>query len=599
MAATSLSKTDAHFGATSDRRTPAGRSKIRTLVVLLAVAFIAALAVPSWNRLVKWQYVSKASRALYPSDGGLARPEVALEALLYAQRLDPDDAEVQYLLAVSCRRLGRFDYQAQHISRAERLDWPQEDLDRQNMLGVVQAGDVDAVHSKLKDLLVDGVPDSAAEEIYEAMAKGYLTSYRMQEALGSLHHWIEWKKSVGLESVQARLWMGDMLERVDRMDEAVNEYKTILAFDPKCLEARVKLASVYLSQTQGQLAYDEFSRSLTELAEREAKAPSPPDWPDGDPETKEWKAGQMTLAPIRRSNLMLNLANALSMLSRTAESKEMYERVLTLELAKTERSRALVALAQIEAPSEETDEGGAVEEGAVEEGASEAPSGESAADPERLNRAITLLREAAELDPLSNTVHYTLSNLLKEVGQTEEARKELEKHKELTNFIRESKELTGEVFRDPGNPGPRTKLGQLMLSLQMHEEGVAWLETALESKPDYLPALEALVKHYAAMGNRNKASIYAAEVQRLKPAGNFPEPNKGGVPSEKGAGGKSPPNRVSPEESKSSSAPASSKENSSPANELVPAAENAGGDEPTETVDGVVPAEVDAAKAVP
>ena len=127
------------------------------------VVVIAACLWP-WSRVT--HHLNTAREALERGE-----PVAALVSLQAAEKIQPHRAEVQYLLAVAYRRAGQFDAFRRCLQRAADLNWPAEELERQNWQAVAQAGDVDAVRDRLMETIDHGPADQVAEEIYEAIAR--------------------------------------------------------------------------------------------------------------------------------------------------------------------------------------------------------------------------------------------------------------------------------------------------------------------------------------------------------------------------------------------------------------------------------------------
>jgi tetratricopeptide (TPR) repeat protein len=122
-----------------------------------------------------------------------ANPEDVLAGLLAAEQLRPDDAEVQYFLAVTKRRLGKVTDAEPHLRRASQLGWPGEQIKLQRALAAVQACDFATAEPYLRKVAASGPTNDVALQIYEALTRGYMSAYRLRDALLCLGHWIEWR----------------------------------------------------------------------------------------------------------------------------------------------------------------------------------------------------------------------------------------------------------------------------------------------------------------------------------------------------------------------------------------------------------------------
>jgi tetratricopeptide (TPR) repeat protein len=218
------------------RRKPSQRRRYAVLVFLLAA--LAASVAMAWKpSRIAW-HMRSARQAM-----SRAEVDTALATLLKAEKIDPNHAGVQYLLGAAYRRAGKIDKVNERLDRALQRGWPAEDVARQRQLIVVQSGDFAAARPFLNAMMSrDNASAEAQEEVFEAMAHGYLITYQLEEAKGCLFHWLQFQP----EAVQARLWLADLHERAYNPKAAINEYRTILASFPAHYEARRRLGHVLL-----------------------------------------------------------------------------------------------------------------------------------------------------------------------------------------------------------------------------------------------------------------------------------------------------------------------------------------------------------------
>ncbi len=203
--------------------------------VVLAVT--AVVCVWPWMRVN--QHLNAARRAL---DGG--DPDAAMTPLLAAEQVQPQRAEVQFLLAVAHRRAGRLDRFRAQLQRARELRWPAEDVQLQEWLAAAQVGEIEAVRSRLLAAVDRHAGDKMAEEICEALARGSLAAYRIQDAVKYLDMWLQWRP----EAPQARLLQAYVDERLDRIPAAIEDYRAVLVQLPRHREAHFRLAELLFQQ---------------------------------------------------------------------------------------------------------------------------------------------------------------------------------------------------------------------------------------------------------------------------------------------------------------------------------------------------------------
>ena len=237
--------------------TVAGKTRpVRRFLFLGAcLLLVVVVSVFLWPRLRSTRRMDAARRAL--SEGDAVR---ALKLLEDVGTTADDRAEAHYLWAVANRRAGRMAQFEWHLRRATELDWPKEDIQRQKWLAVAQTGNVQAVERQLMDSINRGASDEAAEEIYEAMAKGHLAAYRLRDAWKCLDYWLRWRP----DAPQARLLRAGIYERIDERTSAAEDYRVVLTRLPNNREAHVKLAQLLLLE-RGRVeeAREHFRKCLT------------------------------------------------------------------------------------------------------------------------------------------------------------------------------------------------------------------------------------------------------------------------------------------------------------------------------------------------
>jgi tetratricopeptide (TPR) repeat protein len=228
------------------------RRAIRWVLLGVVVAGLAAGAMPLWNKLgVEFRLVKV--RSLLRK----AQPRDAIPLLEWVAQRVPDRAEVHYLLAVANRRAGRLDRVMEPLEKASQLGWPPKDLHRQYLLLLFQGGNFADSEMQLRDMLLrQNLPNDVAEEIYEALVKGYLSEMRAEEAVVCLDHWIRWRPA----NIEARLLRAELLGMTQEYDQEFAEYRDVLAIDPNHVEARMRLARSLMRASQVREARDHFRR---------------------------------------------------------------------------------------------------------------------------------------------------------------------------------------------------------------------------------------------------------------------------------------------------------------------------------------------------
>lgn len=228
------------------RRHPRWVLAAAAILVLAAAAF----SLP-WIRVA--YYLHAARQSLDRSD-----PAVAVESLERAEQIQPNRADVQYLLAAANRRSGRLDQFEHHLRRARELGCSPEDVQRQEWLAVAQSGNVEKVGDRLQELIDRGVPDDVAEEIYEALVRGHLAAMRFREAWLGLDLWLQWRP----EAPQARLMRASLYEEMGEISSAAADYLASVERLPHNRSARIHLGQLMLAQNQIEEAQSQFDACL-------------------------------------------------------------------------------------------------------------------------------------------------------------------------------------------------------------------------------------------------------------------------------------------------------------------------------------------------
>ncbi len=205
------------------------------------------------ERIRSADHLGEAQRAL---DAG--NPTAALEPLEQALRRAPESARAEYLLAVACRRCNDLTGFASHCQRAAQRGWPEEELERQRDLATAQQGGVGEGVQRLLAAIEEGVSDARAEEIYEALSKGHLASYRLRDAWMSLDFWLQWKP----DAPQARFMRAELSRRMGEVASAIADYRAVLDQIPSHREASSKLGELLLLNSRVEEARDCFRGCL-------------------------------------------------------------------------------------------------------------------------------------------------------------------------------------------------------------------------------------------------------------------------------------------------------------------------------------------------
>lgn len=236
------------------------RGTLRSCLLLSALLVGAGFFYPP---IAAYQQRAAIERLLFADD--LSAADRSLDRLL---GWNPRDERACYLKAVLLRRSSRAEEYRQWRERAESLGTPVELLDLQDRFLSVQQGNVNK--STEPELLAQAeklASDSIAAQTYEAIARGYLTTYRLKEAWQCLDYWLEWRPA----ALSARLMRGEILIRTGMPVQAAAEYRKILEQAPDNAIAKERLATTLLKLNE----VDEASQMLRDVCRDNPQAAQP------------------------------------------------------------------------------------------------------------------------------------------------------------------------------------------------------------------------------------------------------------------------------------------------------------------------------------
>ena len=406
---------------------------------LLLVCLIVLTLIGLWNwpsARVTWD-IQSARQSLRE---GAA--DDALEILRRAELLQPERAELLYLLGRAHRQAGQFELARRYLDRAAHRGWSPEDLRHQQRLAQVQMGQMDQAETYLQELLRGGASDELALEFFQAQAQGLLRSYRLNEALVCLNHWIQWRP----QDVQPRLWRGEIWERILRWTDATAEYQTILELDPQNHHARRRLAHSLLELHEFTLASEYFQQSL-----------------QAEPHNLEAAIGA-----AKCERWLSRLDEAIRRLDQVRRRDD--------ELTVEQKAEVYSELGQIALEREEYAE------------------------------AVRLLKEAVDREPSRAAAHHALGRAYARTGNSELAQSHTEVARRIYAQYGRLSEVTQALIRKPDDADLRWQAGRILLELGLSREGAAWMATALLVDPNHHPTHQSLAEYYAMTGDSRRAA---------------------------------------------------------------------------------------------
>lgn len=214
------------------------QAQLRQKRLPLVAVFIAgvACAVASLWAAGEWQF-RRHLRAAQIALDVFAADDAMLE-LTAALNLKSNSAQVEYLLGVANRKAGHLDDCSPHLDKALELGWPANEIRFQRLLLAFQAGDGRA-EPVIKQIMSLPMADDMAEDAYEALAIGYLSEYRTEEAGMSVDQWLRLRP----RRVRAMLLRADILRASGgRIHQQLQQYEQVLAIEPDNYAAHLGMA---------------------------------------------------------------------------------------------------------------------------------------------------------------------------------------------------------------------------------------------------------------------------------------------------------------------------------------------------------------------
>ena len=217
-------------------KTVVQRKPLRRVLAGLLVAAILfeALYIGRWLQ-VRWSLATAASFV------EKMEYEQAIESLANAARWSPKNGEVQFRLAQTYRFANKPREFAAHLQEADRLGMSKDQINQQNELMIAQGGFFETNRGKLLQVIDSGAAtDEEAAEIYDAMAKGYVSAYRMGDALRCLDYWIDWDP----ETIVGHFHRGDVHHRMGNLRNSMSDFEFVLSKVPNHFETNMRVGRV-------------------------------------------------------------------------------------------------------------------------------------------------------------------------------------------------------------------------------------------------------------------------------------------------------------------------------------------------------------------
>jgi tetratricopeptide (TPR) repeat protein len=218
----------------------------RIILGLLLVTIIAGSAFLTGRHYLASRRFDAGQRALEANDFDKARAN-----FLLCREIWTSNPELVLLLAQIARRTGAYEDAAGFLAEAERLGAIPEALDLERDLARVQQADF-RPESVLWALVHNGHPQT--DLILEALAQGYLGTYRLPQAVDSLDRLIKQRP----ENARAFFWRGTAWEHLSNRQQALADYRRAAELDPADPKARLDLGKLLIQVAQAQEALFHF-----------------------------------------------------------------------------------------------------------------------------------------------------------------------------------------------------------------------------------------------------------------------------------------------------------------------------------------------------
>src|SRR5262245_34999342 len=164
----------------------------------------------------------------------------------------PLQAEGHFLLARVCRRTDDVQGWQDHLRKAEALQWAGEAVARERLCMRLQSGDVRGAESELPAPFDPADPETVL--LVEALVKGYLAAYRLDDAAEWATSWMEKRP----DDCLPYLYRGRASFEARAVPRAIADLEHVLARKPGHAEARLRLADALMVERQWQPALDHY-----------------------------------------------------------------------------------------------------------------------------------------------------------------------------------------------------------------------------------------------------------------------------------------------------------------------------------------------------
>jgi tetratricopeptide (TPR) repeat protein len=235
---------------------PALRQRRRLACVLVFLLLIGLLLAALWL----WPRY-RARQEWHRAESALARHDLpaALTHLDLYLSDRPDNVAAWFLAARTARRLERGAEAERYLERCQQLGGVTDATRLEWDLLRVQRGDLGGIDVRLRKSIGPEHPDALI--VLEALARGYIRSERLTDALEACQLWIARQP----DHPWPWLWRGNVYDRLNHQDRAVADYQRAVQNNPLDSEARLTLAGLLFRQRQPRAAAEQYEVVLARV----------------------------------------------------------------------------------------------------------------------------------------------------------------------------------------------------------------------------------------------------------------------------------------------------------------------------------------------
>jgi tetratricopeptide (TPR) repeat protein len=404
--------------------------------VLRGVVNVALLAVAGFSlylggrSAVAWYYHRRAEQAIAAGkfEEGLADLERCLQ-------IWTRNGEAHFLAGRTARRNNDYQSAEKHLKKAQELGWNKEQLQLEHALMRAQRENPALVEAYLQACLQKEHPD--AVYIFEAQTQGYLATLQLGAAMSVLARWLKQEP----DNIRALYWRGNARELAQMEDEAMADYRRVLALDADRDDARHRLADLSLRhKSDYQAAADLFEQVRAHQGDK----------PD----------------------LLLGLARAYRGLRRREDARLLLDQILR------ENPNDAPTLSE---------------------------RGRLAAEVEQYDEAEDYFRRSIKVDPSDPDTIADFITALREGKKSAEAKEWEKRLERLKADQDRFDQVHREMYERPRDPNLRCEAGEIMLRNGRLKEAQRWFSLALQLDPAHRPTHRALAQLFEQQGNKELA----------------------------------------------------------------------------------------------